>query len=52
MSFAAVYSKESMIPPNPIKEIDEFYCKDEKVPEQELDKIALGHLKELEDKKF
>ena len=41
-----------MIPPNPIREMDEYYCKDEKIPEIELEKIAMSHIKKKEDEKF
>ena len=37
---------------NPIKELDEFYCKDEKVAKVDLDIYARDHVKDKEESKF
>lgn len=37
---------------NPVRELDEFYCKDEKVPKIDLETFAKGHSKEKEGLKF
>lgn len=53
MIFPAVYSKESQIPQNPLKELDEFYGKDEKIKVMfDLENYVREEIKEKEDKKF
>lgn len=41
-----------MIMQDPVKELDEFYCKDDKVPEVDLERIVSERLKEEEEEKF
>ena len=37
---------------NPVKELDELYAKDTKVPQIYLEKFAKERIKEIEEKKF
>lgn len=39
-------------PWNPLKEIDELYCKDTKVPLIDLEVFAREHIKSVEEQKF
>ncbi len=39
-------------PWNPLKEVDELYCKDNKVPLIDLEVFAKEHIKNVEEKKF
>ena len=46
------YPTSSQANSNPIKELDEFYCKDERVPKIDLDVFGKDHIKEKEEQKF
>ncbi len=43
---------DSQIPSNPLRELDELYSKDAKVPHIDLEGFAKDHLKHVEEKKF
>jgi hypothetical protein len=50
--FQLVYIKQIQIPQNPVKELDEFYAKDEKVLQVDLEEIVLEQAKQKEEEKF
>ncbi|CDW75998.1 transcription elongation factor sii protein n terminal domain containing protein [Stylonychia lemnae] len=50
--FQAVYINPNQIPQNPLKELDEHYAKDDKVPQIDCEIIANDYLKQKEDEKF
>jgi len=44
-----LYSREQQIPKDPLKELDEFYCKDEKILVVDLQRIANEKIQKEED---
>lgn len=42
----------NQIPQNPIRELDEYYAKDEKIQVIDLETIANGYFKEKDDQRF
>lgn len=43
---------DSQIPSNPLRELDELYAKDNKVPQIDLETFADEHVKSMEESKF
>jgi hypothetical protein len=50
--FSYYARSDSQIPSNPLRELDELYSKDNKVPHIDLETFAKEHMKVVEGKKF
>lgn len=47
-----MYINASQIPQNPLRELDELYARDEKIPYVDLEKLANEWIKEKDDAHF